>query len=331
VYDPADTYRVFWRGQQLIQNLQKGEDPANGAGIYYWLADSSQVVTLDVRDASGALVNHYTSEQDSIARTDSLRLDTLKQTRNDSLRKAGITDTVTLNKPVDERPSDEPRNRLTSAPRLPNKKGLNLFSWPFRYADGPALRDSVYRLTRVRGPLAAPGRYTVALTAGGTTQSASFTLKPDPRFTATAADLAARLAFTRKLNDASTELIEAVNRSFALRQEIDRRLKADSTSSEAAMLKALRDTLLAYGKRMVPLFYRHNQYPEPFTATILDELGQLGFGDSNAAPNTVEQSGADTMIALAHEEVARLDAVVRAQLATVNDRLQARGQPQLRY
>ena len=45
----------------------------------------------------------------------------------------------------------------------------------------------------MRGPLAVPGGYTVTLTAGGTTQHASFTLKADPRVEATAADLAARL------------------------------------------------------------------------------------------------------------------------------------------
>ena len=300
-------------------------------GIYYWLADSTQTVTLDVRDSSDALVNHFSSELDSIGRVDSLRLDRLKQLRNDSLRKAGVTDTATLNKPYVEPPSFDPRNRLTSPPRLPAKKGLNVFHWDFRYANGATLWDSTYRLTRVRGPLALPGRYSVALTAGGRTQRASFTLRADPRIPVTSAELAARLAFTQKLNAASTEMIEAVNRSFALRQEIDRRLAADPTSSEAASLKALRDTLLAYGKRLVPLFYGHNQSAEPYTATILDELERVGYGDIHTEPNAVEQSAAETMIAVAHEEVSRFNAAVRAQLATVNEQLKAKGRPPLNY
>jgi len=331
LFDPVDSYRIFWHGQQLIQNLQTGEDPASGAGIYYWLADSTETVTLDVRDASGDLVDHFTSEQDAIARADSLRLDHLKQVRNDSLRQAGITDSATLAKPYVEPASEEPKNRLASPPRLPAKQGLNVFHWTFRYADGVALCDSLYRLTRVRGPMALPGRYSVALTAGGTTQRASFTLKADPRIQATGADLAARLAFSRRLNAAATEVIEAANRSWVLRQEIDRRLAADSTSSAAASLRALRDTLLTKAKRMVPLFYGHNQYAEPYTSTVLDDLTRLGYGDSDAAPNAVEQSAAETMTALAHEEVTRLDAAVRAQLATVNERLTAQGQPPLSY
>ena len=331
LFDPADAYRVAWHGQQLIQNLQTGEDPATGAGIYYWLPDSNQTVALDVRDASGAVVNHFTSEADSATRADSVRLDHLKQLRNDTLRKAGVTDTATLNKPYVEPPSDTPKNRLPGATRLPAKKGLNVFHWDFRYADGVALRDSLYQLRRVGGPVALPGRYTVALTSGGATQTASFALMADPRVPATSADLAARLAFTRRLDAASTELIEAVNRAFALRQEIDRRLAADSTSGDAAPLRALRDTLLAHGKRMVPLFYGHNQYPEPYTATILDELAGLGYGDGNTAPNSVEEHAADAMIAAAHDAATRLDAVARAQLATVNTRLQAKGQPPLRY
>ena len=331
LFDPVDAYRIAWHGQQLIQNLQIGEDPATGATVYFWLADSNQTVTLDVRDASGAVVNHFTSEQDSIARADSVRLDHLKQVRNDSLRKAGVTDSATLAKPYVEPPSDTPKNRLPSTPRLPAKKGLNVFHWNYRYADGVALRDSLYQLRRVGGPVAAPGRYSVTLTSGGTSQTASFTLKADPRMPATSAELAARLAFTRKLNAASTELIESVNRAYALRQEIERRLASDSTSADAAPLKALRDTLLAHGKRMVPLFYGHNQYAEPYTATILDEIDRLGYGDGNTGPNAVEQRGAETVIAAAHNAVTRLDAVVQAQLATANARLRAKGQPPLSY
>lgn len=331
LFDPANAYRIAWHGQRLIENLEKGEDPGTGVRIYYWLADSNQVVTLDVRDSSGALVNHFTSEQDSIGRADSLRLDHLKQVRNDSLQKAGVTDTAVLNKPYIEPPSDDPKNRLASAPRLPSKKGLNVFYWNLRYADGATLRDSVYRLTRVRGPMAVPGRYSVALASGGATQRASFTLEPDPRIQATSADLAARFAFTQKLNAAATELIDAINRSFALRQQIERRLATDSTSSEAASLRALRDTLLAQGRRIVPLFYGHNQFAEPYTATILDEIDRLEYGDSNTGPNAVEQSAADTMTALAHEAATRFDAAVQAQLGMVNARLEARGQPPLSF
>jgi hypothetical protein len=212
-----------------------------------------------------------------------------------------------------------------------------VFYWNFRYADGAAVRDSVYRLGRVPGPVAVPGRYSVALTAAGSTQRASFTVKPDPRIPATGAELAARLAYTRRLNDAATEVIEAVNRASALRQEIDRRLAAvagpgvTQASSDASSLKALKDTLLTWGKRMVPLFYGHNQYAEPYTATILDELQRLGYGDSNSAPNAVELSAAETMIAEAHEAVTRFNAMLRAQTANVNEQLKTRGQPPLNY
>ncbi|HVZ47187.1 MAG TPA: glycosyl hydrolase [Gemmatimonadaceae bacterium] len=327
LFDPADTYRVYWRGQQLIQNLATGEDPASGATIYYWLADSTQTVTLDIRDASGAVVNHFTTAQDSVQRADSLRLDHLKQVRNDSLRKAGVTDTATLNKPYMEPPSDTPRNELGSPPRLPAKQGLNVFHWTFDYANGVALTDTVFRLMRVPGPEAAPGRYTAALTVGGEVQLASFALKADPRISASGADLAARLAFTRRVNAASTEVVQAVNRAFALRQEVAARLAGDSTSGNAAPLRALRDSLLAGARRLAPRFYGHNQYADPYTATILDELMGFGYGDPNTAPNVVEQRGADTMIAAAHDAVTRFNASVEAQLAAVNTQLKARGQP----
>jgi photosystem II stability/assembly factor-like uncharacterized protein len=331
LFRPMDAHRIYWGGQRLIENLQTGEEPASGVGIYYWLADSTETVTLDVRDASGNLVNHFTSAQDSVARADSLRLDHLKQLRNDSLRAAGVTDSTTLAKPYVEPRSDEPRNRLGSPPRLPARKGLNVFHWTFRYADGVALRDSLYRLLRVPGPMAVPGRYTVTMTAGGATQQASFALEADPRITATEADLTARLELDRRVDAAATEVVEAANRSFDLRRQIEERLAADSTSRAAASLRALRDTLLTYGKRMVPLFYGRNQSPEPYTSTTLEELMYLGYGDTNTAPNAVERNAVATMTALAHEEVTRQAAAIRRQVAAVNDQLKAAGQAPLNY
>ena len=81
----------------------------------------------------------------------------------------------------------------------------------------------------------------------------------------------------------------------------------------------------------MPLFSGRNQYAEPYTATILDELQRLGYGDRNSAPNAVELSAAETMITAAHEEVTRFNAMLRAQTATVNEQLKTRGQPPLNY
>ena len=96
-------------------------------------------------------------------------------------------------------------------------------------------------------------------------------------------------------------------------------------------MRALRDTLLAFGKRMVPLFYGRNQYAPVYTATLLEELIGLGYGDGNSAPNAVELSAADTVVAAAHEEVARFNAVLQTQLSTVNDQAKAQGRPPLRF
>jgi hypothetical protein len=49
------------------------------------------------------------------------------------------------------------------------------------------------------------------------------------------------------------------------------------------------------------------------TSTRLNKLQRLGFGDINSAPNAVELSAAETMITLAHEEVTRFNAALRAQ------------------
>ena len=134
--------------------------------------------------------------------------------------------------------------------------------------------------------------------------------------------------------------LNAVNRAYALRQEIDKRLASgangaagvtQAASSETAALKSLRQTLLDYSKRMVPLFYGRGQYVPVYTATILEELQGLGYGDSDTSPNAVEQSAAQTMVTAAHDEVARFNAAVQSQLATVNEQLKSRGQQAISY
>ncbi|HEY2379159.1 MAG TPA: aminoglycoside phosphotransferase family protein [Gemmatimonadaceae bacterium] len=55
-------------------------------------------------------------------------------------------------------------------------------------------------------------------------------------------------------------------------------------------IKALKDTLHTWGKRMVPLFYGRNRSAEPYTATILDELERQGYGCAREAnPSAVQR------------------------------------------
>ncbi|MEZ4457199.1 MAG: hypothetical protein R2882_11720 [Gemmatimonadales bacterium] len=208
------------------------------------------------------------------------------------------------------------------------EQGLNRFGWTFRYQDGIAIEDSTYRLDRVSGPIATPGTYTIELTVGGVTERTQLTVRGDPRARYGRRRYAARLAYAQRANAAATDLIESANAASRLRRQVEQRLATDSTSAAAAALRAVRDTVLAFGARALPLWYGRNEGAPPYHSTILTDLSRLG-GDPNRAPNAMERRALDTMTGVARAEVARFHASLGPLVAAANAALRAAGQAEL--
>src|SRR2546422_6683995 len=171
--------------------------------IYYWLKSKNQDVGLDILDAAGGLLRSFTSRQDSLTAADSVRADSVKRLRTDSLKQAGITDSVKIDSILAAdtlKDEDKPwPRRPPAAPRAANKAGLNMFAWNARYPDAAAFWGMVGVGTD--GPMALPGVYQVRLRAGGRTVVQRFALKVDPRSKVTPADLRAQFAFLQRLRD----------------------------------------------------------------------------------------------------------------------------------
>ncbi len=134
LYRPRDAYRVDWGGGfGFGENAAHpvGKNPPSGAVVYYWLKTGGAEVTLDVLDSAGQVIRAFTSAQDSATRADSLRADSAKRVRTDSLHRAGITDSVKVDSIVGDTLKDSDKawpRRPSSPPRVPAKAGLNLFS-----------------------------------------------------------------------------------------------------------------------------------------------------------------------------------------------------------
>src|SRR3989441_888375 len=97
LFKPRDAYRVDWSGGFSFPPNEAhpvGKNPPNGAMIYYWLKDKDQRVTLDILDAAGHVIRSFTSRPDSLTAADSVRTDSVKRVRTDSLKQAGGADTV---------------------------------------------------------------------------------------------------------------------------------------------------------------------------------------------------------------------------------------------
>src|SRR5205823_4518317 len=189
--------------------------------------DKNRDVRLDILAAGGRLIRSFTSRQDSLTAADSTRADSVKRQRTDSLKQAGVTDSVKIDSILAAdtlKDEDKPwPRRPPAAPRVANKAGLNMFAWNMRYPDAVAFWGMVGVGTD--GPMALPGVYQVRLRAAGRTATERFALKLDPRSKVTPVALRAQFAFLQRLRDtAPTAQSDAVFRLFA--PEIERQLLA---------------------------------------------------------------------------------------------------------
>jgi photosystem II stability/assembly factor-like uncharacterized protein len=166
LFQPQTAMRVRWNKNTdtpLPPDEPAGQNPPDGAIFYYYLKKAADPVVLDVLDAVGKLVRHYSSAA----------------------------------------PPEPAENDLTypsywiRPPQLPSAApGMHRFVWDLRYTSPDALRHD-YPMTAVyhntprepRGPIALPGEYTVKLTVNGTSFTQPLTLKMDPRIKTPPADL----------------------------------------------------------------------------------------------------------------------------------------------
>jgi hypothetical protein len=159
LFAPASAYRVRWNmypDTPLPQEEPAGENPPDGAIIDYYLATkASGGVSLDILDAEGKQVRHYTS--------------------SDTLYKVGDVNI--------------PLYWIRPQQILSNEPGSHRFVWDLHYQ--PLNVPPSYSIAAIYGntapdytsPWVMPGNYTVRLTIGDETFSKPLEVKMDPRVT----------------------------------------------------------------------------------------------------------------------------------------------------
>src|SRR5207244_3062547 len=160
LFKPRDAYRVDW-----------------GGGFFGGGTDAHPV---GKNPPSGAMIYYWLKDND-------------RDVKLDILDAAGrVSDSLK------DRDKPWPR-RPPALPRVPNKAGLNLFTWNMRYPDAAAFWGMVG--VQTDGPMALPGTYRARLRVGGRVYTASFALKVDPRGRVTPADLREQFTFLKRLRD----------------------------------------------------------------------------------------------------------------------------------
>ena len=117
--------------------------------------------------------------------------------------------------------------------------GLSSFTWDQRYAPAVTFPGMILWGGNTNGPQAAPGRYTVRLTADGKTVTQPLLLKRHPYHEATDADLQAQTALALQLRDKVSEANGAVVQIRDVKRQVADRL----SKSQDAQLKSAGDKL----------------------------------------------------------------------------------------
>ncbi len=250
LFNPRDVYRADFSGgggTGAAGGHPSGQNPPNGAVVYYWLKDKNQTVTLEFLDSKGAVVRKYTSLQDSSVRTDSLRTDSIRRNRDDSLRRAGVNPDSAKRTETrsEETPADDGPRRTPPPPRVSNKAGLNLFTWNLYYPDAVSFDNIILWAAGTQGPKAVPGNYSVRMTASGEpVQTRTFTIVRDPRSRTSQADLVEQFSFLAKIRDRVSEANNAVRTIRNIRAQLAAR-RTGLNDAERAEIDALSISMMS--------------------------------------------------------------------------------------
>ena len=223
VFKPGDAVRVrrnINTGTPFTPESPHGPNPPEGAVIYYNLGTAASHISLDVLDATGAVVRHFASD------------------------------------PIPGIPEPEPPVPLEwifEPQPLPTSAGMHRINWDLRYEMPPAFIHYLAHVTGAvvgdthwggEGPLVIPGTYTLQFNVDGKVYSQPVTVKNDPKSTATAADLASLHDLQMKLWQGTRTSWDGFQQIAVMRTAIADVIKGNPSGEVAAAAKAL-DTRLS--------------------------------------------------------------------------------------
>ena len=259
-------------------------------------------VTLEILDAAGKRIRHYSSDDKPPFTLESLR------------------ETLTV-----------PTYWVRMPATLSNAPGMHRFVWDL-HETPPHSSGYSYPISAIPhdtpreplGPSVLPGQYTVRLTAGGKTFSAPIKVIMDPRVTTPAAGL-------RQQHEIENHLAEMMNESFVAQAEVrglDKQLDALSKQANGAVA----DAVAALHKKVSALAGGQGGFfaPPSHEATLSRVSGELGqlygqVGGADATP-TATQTAAFAVVEKEHAGVmARWKAIKSTDVPALNRQLTGAG------
>ena len=188
LFQPATALRArpaVFTGTPMPKDEPVAPNPPVGAVIDYALAHKpSQPITLEIHDASGTLVQHYSSA-DTVVKPDLAKMRMAPQW-------------------------------FVAAPHLETAPGMHRFLWSLHYAAPPS--GDIPRPSE--GVWAPPGHYRVTLTVDGKAFDRTLTVAPDPRVKLDAAVYREQFELARRVEATLAPITNASTKASSLRKQV---------------------------------------------------------------------------------------------------------------
>jgi photosystem II stability/assembly factor-like uncharacterized protein len=254
LFQPGETIR--YRYSPTSPSAAEPEYPMPGTHFDVWFENApTGDVKLDVVDAKGQVVRSFGLAQ---------------------ARSGGATEEMR-----------GPFRRQGGSTAIRPEAGMQRFTWDMRYA-GPWAPNAPEG--GPGGPLAAPGKYTVRLTANGQTQTRPFELKADPRVLrdgVTQADLEEQVAFQLKVRD-------AISDARRLQQQVEQAMQKAGIKPPAPAPPGVRPFDLKFDhplqKLWATLVDMAGPYPQPMLLNQLQNVARMiGQADQKIGKDAVDR------------------------------------------
>ncbi len=309
LFTPRSTYRVTWAGgfgEAGAGSSPIGQNPATGAIVYYWLKQPGKRVTLEFRDSTGRTVRSFSA--------DTMPAGPATAT-GDRMQQA-----------------EGPRGGGGPELRVPNRVGLNTFSWNLRESDATRFDGMIFWAAGTTGPLVLPGTYTVRLVVdGAVVQDAKFLVKKDPRSTATPTDLIAQYKLLMQIRDRTTDANDAVRTVRSVRsQAMARRAQVGADSATYARLVQTLDTRISeIEAKVYQVKNQSGQDPLNYPIRVNNQIAGLAgvVGSTEARPTKQSYQVFDSLTKELEVYLVELRAAWKDLLPPVDEILKKYGHP----
>jgi photosystem II stability/assembly factor-like uncharacterized protein len=285
-------------GHRDPRRFPVGENPLEGAYIYYWLKEApKEPVRLEVLDADGKTIRKFSSE--------------VKKTAEDKTE-------------FDTDPE---------IGHIPAEPGLNRFVWDLRYQPPVKIPLAIYDNGQPAGPLALPGNFQVRLTVAGQSYTAPLEIKMDPRVRTSPEDLGKQFDLLLKLRDREEEMNHVILGTRDLRNQLqllEKRLgSGEQTKAIVTSAADLRKQLTLIEENLIQVNATAQEDEANYPTKLNSKLGYLtGVADSaDTAPTEAELSVFAELDKQLETELAKWREVQSKNLPALNEAMRKANVP----